>query len=329
MPDTHYLSLHGRCLHVQVADPATKAAVLTVLDYHGFSPASAGTATWTLAPNASAEVSAQATLVAGHASGLHIWQDGEGYALVHENGVLRIEPETGLITGSLPISDNVVSEQLYVTLTFAILLLLENEGWYALHAACLVTPEGHGVLVVGPSDSGKSTMALHLVQQGWQYLSDDSVLLYKDGDSVSVRPLRRDFCLDPDAEALFPVLGDSNARMLTDADKWRVQIESLFPTQRMLSCTPRLLIFPTVAGTAESKTSALRGIEALMRLLPQASLLRRDPKHALPFSHLLKHLVEQAPAHQFLSGTDVHHDGARLATLLTSLLPAPYANAAS
>ncbi len=324
MENPSLFALHGRALEVAWADGTPRRAVETVLDYHGFAPVASGTARWRLLPDTSAVRPEQALHVAHHETGLSIWRDGDRYFLEHARGTLEVNTTTGHVTGALPDSpEDRISTQLYVVLTFVMLLLFEVDGWYALHAACLVHPSGAGVLLVGPSDSGKSTMALHLVEQGWHYLSDDSVLLHLEGDEVVAHPLRPDFCLDPEAEALFPVLQNPQGRMLTDADKWRVQVDDWYPAQQAASVTPRLVLFPQIVEAPESHAERLRPVEALMLLLPQASLLRRAPDEARQFSDLLRKLVSSAPGYRFLSGADVYRDGHRLAHLLSAFLPTP------
>ena len=51
------------------------------------------------------------------------------------------------------------------------------------HASC-VTLHGQGVLIVGPSGSGKSSLALHLMALGAELVSDDQTILVRDGDSI-------------------------------------------------------------------------------------------------------------------------------------------------
>lgn len=41
-----------------------------------------------------------------------------------------------------------------------------------------------GVLIVGPSGSGKSQLALSALSQGWRLVADDRVLVWTDGDQV-------------------------------------------------------------------------------------------------------------------------------------------------
>lgn len=45
-----------------------------------------------------------------------------------------------------------------------------------LHGSCAAS-QGAGVLFLGPSGSGKSDLVLRLMQQGWQLVADDQVVL--------------------------------------------------------------------------------------------------------------------------------------------------------
>jgi serine kinase of HPr protein (carbohydrate metabolism regulator) len=55
-----------------------------------------------------------------------------------------------------------------------------------IHASC-VAIEGAGVLLRGPSGSGKSDLALRLVDSGAQLVADDQVDLFADSGSLVAR----------------------------------------------------------------------------------------------------------------------------------------------
>ena len=52
-----------------------------------------------------------------------------------------------------------------------------------LHASC-VANDGRAVLIAGPSGSGKSDLALRLLDHGFTLVSDDRTILRKEGDKL-------------------------------------------------------------------------------------------------------------------------------------------------
>lgn len=76
-------------------------------------------------------------------------------------------------------------------------LLDPESGVVALHAA-LLSRGGRGVLLVGPKEAGKSTLACALWRAGWRFHSDDSAVLEDSGRArgvprrVSLRPTSRE-----------------------------------------------------------------------------------------------------------------------------------------
>jgi HPr kinase/phosphorylase len=55
-----------------------------------------------------------------------------------------------------------------------------------LHASCVLV-EGGAVLLRGPSGSGKSDLALRLIELGGVLVADDQVLLTRDGEALLAR----------------------------------------------------------------------------------------------------------------------------------------------
>lgn len=52
-----------------------------------------------------------------------------------------------------------------------------------LHASCVATG-GRSVLIAGPSGSGKSDLALRLLDRGFTLVSDDRTIVRKEGDRL-------------------------------------------------------------------------------------------------------------------------------------------------
>jgi len=58
-----------------------------------------------------------------------------------------------------------------------------------LHASC-VALEGRGVLITGPSGSGKSDLALRLIDGGAILVADDQLVVERAADALIARPVR-------------------------------------------------------------------------------------------------------------------------------------------
>lgn len=58
--------------------------------------------------------------------------------------------------------------------------LMKLKGYYFMHAACLAVDE-KACLFAGKSGQGKTTIALGLLQQGWNLISDDEIFLMGNG----------------------------------------------------------------------------------------------------------------------------------------------------
>ncbi|ABF39875.1 Hpr(Ser) kinase/phosphatase [Candidatus Koribacter versatilis Ellin345] len=115
-------------------------------------------------------------------------------------------------------------------------------GVLPLHSACLVS-EGHGILLAGHSMAGKSTLAVALAKQGFDFLSDDWVYVRRAGASLEVHGLDAPLKLLSDATAYFPELSQWSPNPTANGE---IGFEIAAPqldlkTSRV--CMPSLIIF--------------------------------------------------------------------------------------
>jgi hypothetical protein len=184
-------------------------------------------------------------------------------------------------------------------------------GLFELHSAGVVRPDGAGVLIIGPSGSGKSTFATQLAAAGWRYLSDDSLLLYREKEMVHARALRRVFAL---SDETFSVSGIGDMESLAtqvlpfDPLKKRFEPGSVFPDRFTEVCEPGILLFSQVTREPETHTRPLSRSETMTQLIRMCPWACYDKPSAETHLNVLATLARQARGFELLAGTDLFGD---------------------
>lgn len=176
---------------------------------------------------------------------------------------------------------------------------------YEFHSAGVVPPSRErAALIAGPSGSGKSTLTMQLVSCGWNYLSDDTLLLNQDSLRVEVYAVRKFFALTAETMAalqLSPVAMSSE----TLGTKERVTPLDLFPAKQITHAQPGAIFFPTISQKAETELRKLSSAEAMTRLLRLCPWSGYDKPTAGKHLGVLGELARDCVAFDFLAGTDV------------------------
>lgn len=205
-------------------------------------------------------------------------------------------------------------------MSYAMHMALRRCGVYDLHAAGVVEPESRaGVLFVGESNSGKSSLTVRLTRSGWSYLSDDMLVLYDDAGRIEARALRRLFAVS--ARTLsgcsLPRLEEAlGTPVNSDPSKRRLEPSVVFPESFAAGCTPRVIYFPAVTHEPTSRIEPLAQAEVLTRLIKLCAWTSFDAT-ARDYLRFLGRLVRQARAYSLLAGRDLLEDPARASELLT------------
>lgn len=238
--------------------------------------------------------------------GVRIYRHDEQLYLRLKGALLHLDMREGSGILVLPGNDPSAAGGLLFGLVFyALVLLLQRRGLYAMHAAA-VALDGQGVLVLGESGSGKSTLAMRLASSGWDVLSDDSVVVGRVEGAVKAYPLRQDFCLLPDAGRLFPAAAEHWSAHVGDPEKKRVRVGAMYPGQVASSCTPSVLLFPEITHEERSRIVPLGRAEAMRGLMRHAGALGvASPLDAERHLSLLRDLAGQTSAYRLLAGRDL------------------------
>jgi len=234
---------------------------------------------------------------------------------------LIIEPGYELVRGYISkdtLAEN--GERVFIHLLFTVTLLevLRHQGLYFLHTAGLESPEREGYLFVANAYSGKTSITLGLLQQGFRYLSDDTVFLRSVPEGIEVLPWSRVFHVPNELSRVYPELSHLEKRPASSFHpKKELQPEECYPGRQI----PRLLnpawmFFPSITAEPSTRLEPLRSGEALPFLLPQSLAVMFDREHASDHLRALKLLLSSARSFRLWSGTDIKADPERLLAVL-------------
>jgi hypothetical protein len=241
------------------------------------------------------------------------WVEGDRTLMLGPAEVFAtIDLRTGVADLRAPddAESNPVMWALYSAATLACALLLGRMGRALVHAAAVVPPGGGAWLLVGDTHVGKTTTTANLVRAGWNYLSDDHVVLQRDAQGrLQVEGLPRPFHLDEGYEdgVVHQVRG------ATDATE-------RFPGAWRRTAPLAGLLFPGIHADEPTALGPAGAGHALAALLRQSPWLLADRGSAPRVLALLREAA-LLPSHSLRLGLDTYADPALLAERLGALRP--------
>jgi len=221
----------------------------------------------------------------------------------------RIEPwsEIGMVSIHPSFKEKALASK-YNFFLIGLAYLFSYQGLFDLHGAALDNHE-IGYLFLGESNSGKSSIALSLVHQGWHYASDDSLLLMYNGNNAEVLSFRKNFYIDPEVASKYPEL-DSHFSSENDTDgcKRFLDLDQMYPNQFQASIVPKILIFSKITPDKKSALQPLTKGRALSNLLKQSISIFFNRQVVDEHLNVLKRLVLQTDCYQLLAGRDLYNE---------------------
>ena len=198
--------------------------------------------------------------------------------------------------------------------------LLRSVGYYALHAAGLLTAAGKGVLISGISGCGKSTLTIGMIRHGWRYLSDDAILLRVKKGGVNALVFRQPFSIDSRAAKVYEDLPlGKEPPPSAQKQKRRLNMREAFPTQHVPECIPRVLLFPKIISGPTSRLEPLTRTQTIGQLLGQSNPEVFDRPTMEDHLHVLTKLVKQCENYELQAGQDLYQQPSILEDLLAKV----------
>ena len=146
--------------------------------------------------------------------------------------------------------------------------LLRQKKLYQLHGAA-VSKDGVGILMPGKSGQGKTTLSIHLLDSGFDFLSDDRCFL-RDSDNNTIdifgfyEPLRVFSANISHIERL-----NEFAKTVPDDEyKYPLEIKELYKDKILEKATVKGILFPQWSPMDISRLEIISAGQALIQLLP-------------------------------------------------------------
>lgn len=251
-----------------------------------------------------------------------IIETGKSVYLTDGLSMFQVQPHAGVGSATLHHSLKKKSPlSKHNFLQIGILYILSYRRIFLLHAAGLVR-EGAGYLLLGDSRSGKSSITLSLVRQGWQYISDDALLLKSSEGRAEVSTFRKEFYLDTVLVHNYPEIDPYLGRSTNgDSNKRFLDVDLVYPDRFCPSGFPKVLIFTCIVPQFESKLVPLDQTAALIELTKQSSSIFFNRRTAQVHFEMLKQLVYQTDSYQLLAGRDLYKEPEKISDVLSGIVP--------
>jgi hypothetical protein len=148
----------------------------------------------------------------------------------------------------------------------AVYVLLAERELTPLHAAC-VAKDGRGVLLLGESGAGKTTLAFEFARQGWQFVADDASWLARRDPGLRILAPPHRVRLRPDSAKCFPELADRPVNVTLQGKQFiDVAIAQLAGFALAPECEASALLFLCRDGTELPVVNPVLPDEAHRRL---------------------------------------------------------------
>ena len=161
-----------------------------------------------------------------------------------------------LLPSALEAMDRLLPTFFLVTLIFS----LRRRGLHHVHGASVLDHSGRGWLLLGNSNSGKSTTAALLASRGWGIGTDDIAFLGEQCDRVGVTGFRSRIAVRPGGMALLQASGGIHLERRNKTGFWPEELG----TRWIQDIVPEIVVF-TAVGEGPTRLVPLSQSSGLCR----------------------------------------------------------------
>jgi len=190
--------------------------------------------------------------------------------------------------------------------------LLVKRSRLLMHAGCVATPEGDGILLIADSGGGKTTTTLTMASQGFQYISDDLVVASGEPGNLVFEPVREKMNLTRQTIDFFAQTAYLREALQNSPEKkLPVAPVDVFSPDGITDQGHAVAIFLLKVGTNGPRLSPLTADAVLKPMLKQSNFARGEALSRERVD-LLWQLLDQTQCYQLETGLKPDHLGSWL-----------------
>ncbi len=242
---------------------------------------------------------------------LSVYREDERHVLLHfgDGAVVKVLVEGVHPSEPVKAVGQVTSAALehgrFEDITFTSLApLLRRSGYYLVHAFA-ASKNGRGVLIVGPSGSGKTTTGISLLLDGWELLSNDTLLLEQRSEGIYALPTPGGISIRPNSVDLLPALRPIIGNRSLVMGKYDLTSSQLIGNRWSKPVPIQDIYFPTIIDQEDSRRQRISRAVCLAQLMEE-SVDSWDSEMIPTHMNLLQQLSQQAAPYTLLLGRKVH-----------------------
>ena len=206
-------------------------------------------------------------------------QDGKLFAIVRNMGCASyaetLPPYTQVNVVCQMLTREETPLHLQVILIPMISHLMLMQGKFIMHAGCVATPEGEGLVLMADSGGGKTTTVFSLARNGFDFLSDDLVVACRTENGYVYRPIQERINVTRKTIKFFPELRYAKNRLKKiDATKLPVNPHEVFDKHKIKNTARAAIIIFIRLSKEGPKLVPLNGSAILKPLLKSNTFAR-------------------------------------------------------
>ncbi len=198
----------------------------------------------------------------------------------------------------------------------ALSVLMRSHSLFPIHASAVATRDARGILIPGLSGRGKTTLLLHLIKAGLQYMADDAVFLQENASGIEMLSCPTEVRVTAAMAQVFPDISACIAEGLPGhGGKYSLDILRCYHLTPIRVATPALLLLPEITTAEKTTIAPMTRMESALEWFPQNILMGAAAMSKRNFK-ILAGVARDMPCFRIRLGKDTSSVGHQVIDLI-------------